>query len=118
MKISLLLRWTARLWGAVSVIFLGIMIVGHVAGSEPQQLSSWVDALIIAFFPGLLFVGLILGWKWELLGGIICLISMIGLYVLRPDLLGDIIIPSLAAPGLLFLIRGLWVRRVNTTQSF
>jgi len=70
---------------------------------------------MLVFFPTGVLTGLFLAWKWEGTGGIATIGSIIGLYVLRPDLILDPLIASLVAPGVLFLIYWLLSRKQTET---
>jgi hypothetical protein len=62
------------------------------------------------FFPFGVFIGLIIAWRWEGLGGMIAISSIIGFHVTMLISGGsldiNLFIDGVAAPGLLFL--GCW----------
>lgn len=117
-KIITIIRWTERIWGLMSIAFMLFMAAGHIFGSEQQNINSFTftDMLTLTFYPTGVLLGLIIAWKWDGIGGIIAIGSIIGLYVLRPVLILDPLIGALAAPGLLFLIYQLFLKGQKETK--
>ena len=62
---------------------------------------------------GIGFIGLLLAWKWEILGAIISLMAYVGLAVIFPLVLAPS--PMYLWPGTAVLFIVLWKRRRNTT---
>lgn len=114
--INTIIRWIARIWSLLSIAFILYMVIGHLFGSEPQTINSTKDILAFSFFPTDVLIGLLIAWKWEGLGGIITIGSVAGLYVLRPDLIGNLLIGAVAAPGILFLVYWIMVRQKRETR--
>ena len=113
-------RWSARLWSLFSIAFILLFLVGggNVAEAAIITPSEWVGLL---FFPVGLFVGLVLAWQQERMGGLITIFSLGAFYVWHILQSGHL--PSgpffiiLAAPGLLFLITwGLDRRKANNSN--
>ena len=111
----------ARIWSILSLGFLLIILGGHVVEElkgGPDNLSNFKNArelFVFLCFPVSTLVGLAAAWKSDGLGGAITVIGMIGLYVLRPDLLTQWTLLVLPAPGVLFLIH--WIIRINQTEE-
>ncbi|MBK7553615.1 MAG: hypothetical protein IPO17_17500 [Flavobacteriales bacterium] len=86
-----LLQWIAWISGSLELLFLLVMVVGHLFGDAngPNAMTfpTTEQALAFAFFPMLSILGLALAYKWELLGGVVVLLSLAGLFALRPDLM-------------------------------
>ncbi len=74
------LRWTGRLTGLASVGILALFMIGE--GFDPTRLRG-TEALLHVFFPFGLILGLVLGWRRELLGGSIALLGLAGFYALH-----------------------------------
>ncbi len=72
----LYLRWAARLTSLCSLGMLGLFLQGF----NPAQVrpNEWVG---MAFFPFGLMLGMILGWKWPGIGGLVGLGSLAGFYL-------------------------------------
>jgi hypothetical protein len=85
------LRWTAIITGTFVLVFLVIMLIGHLTGDangpSGMTFGSKADLAGFILFPLCTMAGLILAYKWELIGGAVVLVSIAGLFVLRPDLL-------------------------------
>jgi hypothetical protein len=101
-----LLQLVARLSGALALAFLTFMVVAHlVAGTDdPDGLAfrSATDGLQFALFPICTMLGLLLAYRWELLGAVVVIASMGALCIIRPDLLRFAML-IWASPALLYL---------------
>jgi hypothetical protein len=104
------LRWTARIWSAISVALVLAFIVGE--GINPSGSNEWFGFL---FFPLGISVGMILAWWREGLGGSITVGSLLAFYVVHLMTAGTL--PkgwawlAFAAPGFLFLLSSYVSRR-------
>ena len=104
------IRWIARIWGSISLAFLVFFVGAHLIASltgdgEPLgKFNSESEMISFAFFPVSLIIGLGIAWKWEGLGGLITIAGIIGFHVMRPDLIFNVMIDGLAAPGLFYII--------------
>ena len=78
------LRWTLRILSATLIVFFLFMFVGETffqGGSfNPKSMST--DAILIVSMFGLSLIGLILAWKWELMGAVIALAAYAGLLII------------------------------------
>ena len=102
----------ARISATLSLIFLMVMIIGHLFGEEDNLKGiQGMELLAFAFFPVGVMSGLLLAWKKELIGGLITVISLFAFHLITNDysFLGWIDI--LAAPGFLYLIYGWMIRK-------
>jgi hypothetical protein len=106
--VALTLRRIARGWsiasiGFVLLIFLGEVIFPHAEG--PFRLR---DLVLFVFFPIGTCAGMILGWRWEGLGGTITIGSLLAFYaalrIMDGRFPGGPFFALVAAPGLLFLL--------------
>ncbi len=101
------IRWIARIWGGLGGLFLLFMVLGHLFGKSEGTPSAgeWIS---LFFFPFGVMVGLFLAYKWEGLGGIIALVSIIFFHITmqlvhgNPDFVP--FIDGIAAPGVLYII--------------
>jgi len=106
-KLESVIRWTARIWTAASLLVLSAFIFGDAESGNWPTLPQWVG---LAFFPAGTVLGFLIALRKEVLGGGIAVVSLIGIYVWRFAVAGHLAGPwlaLLAAPGLLFLIAGL-----------
>lgn len=107
------LRWTARILSVASIGLLGAFVFGPRERAMPTP-NEW---LVLAFFPFGVVLGMVVGWWRELLGGIITLVGLVGLYAWmiardgRPPSGPYFVL--FALPGLLFLACGLLTRRAH-----
>jgi hypothetical protein len=107
-----LIRWMARAWAGVLFIFWGMFFVEHTMewfthpGAFP---SPFVWALQVAHLA--LLAGLVIGWRWELAGGIVTLVSAIVFfgYTAGPRAITFIAVTS--APAVIWIALGLRARR-------
>ena len=96
-----IIRWIARVCSIVLVLFLLLMVVGSFFDPKSGNPATPRETLGLIFFPFGLCFGLLLAWKWELMGGIIAIVSMIAFSLTIPGSFGATVI---ATPGVLFLI--------------
>jgi arginine exporter protein ArgO len=86
-----ILRWAALITSTLVLTFLVFMLVGHLTGKangpNGMRFANGADATAFVFFPVLTIAGLLLAYKWELAGAVVVLVSLAGLFTLRPDLL-------------------------------
>ena len=109
-KWNLLILNIARIWSILSLVFLIYMLGGHILAEfqdSPDKLTgsfkSTKELIMFICFPISTLVGLAVAWKYEAVGGLITLVGMVGLFVLRPDLITQPVFLILPAPALLFL---------------
>ena len=65
-----IIRWVARIWAALMAAFILLMAIGDAALDGPGALFqlTFQESLLMGAF-SIVFVGLILAWKREKLGG-------------------------------------------------
>jgi hypothetical protein len=104
-QIVLIILWFARIWGVLSLAFMLLFVGAHVYASltEKGETLGQPDISFL-FFPVSIIIGLAIALKWEGLGGFITISGIIGFHFIRPDLIFDIMIDGLAAPGLLYVL--------------
>lgn len=73
------LKWGARLASIGTFLFIGMFLVGELTGGDGQAPRSdeWLGVL---FFPVGLLAGLALGWRKEMAGGLMSLLSIAAFY--------------------------------------
>ena len=67
--ISNIIRWTARVIATLMFLFIGFIVAVYFIGDQedaPRALSTIIPLAMI-------LGGLIIGWKWELIGGLLTL---------------------------------------------
>lgn len=110
--ITNVIRFVARSMSLLYAAFIAFFLLSDVFGDGLGLMESdWKDILEFMIFPVAVTVGLLLGLKNELLGGIISTLAMIALWLLRPDLLEATPFRILILPGLLYLWLALGERR-------
>jgi hypothetical protein len=116
-KIAGVIRWTARILSALVIVFVLFFLLADIFGPEGTwsgTLSS-KDAIAFAFFPLGSIIGLALAWKWEGLGGLVAVLSIVALVIVRPGLLSNpLLIGIVVVPGLLFIV--CWYLSVPLTE--
>ena len=115
-RLVLILRWIARLGSFVSLTFLLFFFFGEEMNFYQLATSEIVGLL---FFPVGITVGMLLGWRWETLGGTVTVLSLLAFYKVMyaasgrfPD---GIWFALFALPGLIFLYCGLSRRHSTHT---
>lgn len=113
-----ILRWIARILASVMAALILLICVGETLGEglqSPFHMTFWEIFMMFAAFA--LWLGLLLGWKWELLGGLLTLCAVMVFYALNFLITG--LFPGgpffliFAFPSLLFIYCG-WQNRKST----
>lgn len=110
-----MLHWAARIWCLASLALLALFITGESFDTVPVMR----EIIGFLFFPVGIGIGLILGWKNELVGGLVSVASLVLFYVWNYTVAGYF--PAgpwfllLVAPGFLFLIAGLLNRNPSSS---
>ncbi len=113
-----IVRWIARAGAGVTAVFILFLITAHIItdGLAPLlYLTAREGAMMAAF--ATLWLGLVIGWKWELGGGLLIVGGMAAFYLL--DYLFSGMFPRgayfliFALPGVLFLYCGLTANSVK-----
>ena len=99
-----IMKWTARILSLI-IILLGLPFYLGYGNPLPFADANYtaLDNLWLMVFP-IMFIGLVIGWKWEKLAGFLIVVSLgIGLVIAK-----GIMIPMLISliPGILYLIVG------------
>lgn len=118
-RLTNIILWTARILGSIIIAFVIFFLAAHIFGNNESGEGFRDSKEIITFllFPIGSTIGLAIAWKWEGLGGIITIISMIGLFYLRPDLLNSFYIVIPIIPGLLFIAYWLITKNRKTPDN-
>ncbi len=102
------IRRIARILSIISVALLLIMVIPQLFSPQQSKPLTFGETVGLFFFPFGVIIGLIAAWKWEGLGGIIAVGSVICFHLTMlitggsPDL--NPFIEGLAVPGVLFLV--------------
>lgn len=105
-KIAVYIRWIARIWGSLVLAFVLFFMVAHLFGAEEsgEGFRNTTEVLTFIFFPISSVLGLFIALKWEGLGGLIIIGGIIGLFIMRFDLISNLYFTAgLIPPGILFI---------------
>lgn len=98
-------RWMIRITSLISIAAIIYLSLETDAGTS---VSTREEGLLYAFFPVGVVIGMLFGWWFEGIGGLITLTSLIGLYITHYIFYGDfpkeLDILILSSPGLLFIL--------------
>lgn len=105
-KLANIIRWIARIWGTLILAFvLFFLIADLIDGAENGGGLKKDEILSFIFFPLSTVLGLAIALKWEGLGGLVATLGIMGLFIVRFDLISDFVfIGSIVPPGILYLI--------------
>ena len=79
------LWWSTRVLTILIIVFSVLMFMGYRVFPDSEDMNPLSTKALIGFYiVGLGFIGLIIAWKWELIGAIISLIAYVGLAVIFP----------------------------------
>ena len=113
--IPLGIRWTARITGLLLVALIVVSMVGE--GGPPNILRQPFAVQLELLAMLLMVIGLILGWRWEALGGGLAVGSFALLFGTEIAVNGRPpggAIPLFAIPGVLLLISHVLARRLRS----
>ena len=105
-----IILWLARVLSTIALAILLFMLFGDLFSMDimARSMTTLPEILTFIFFPISIIIGLLLAYKWKGLGGIIIVFGMIGLHILRNDLIASVAINAFAIPGLLYIIYSVW----------
>ena len=101
------IRWIARIWGSLILAFVLFFVLGSIFGHEESGggFENTSEVITFIFFPISSIIGLGIALKWEGLGGLITIGGIIGLFVMRPDLISNLyLITGITPPGILYIL--------------
>ena len=100
-----MIRWIARIWGSSILVFVLFFLFADIFGTEKGGGIRDVKEVIVAITGIIAIIGLGIALKWEGLGGLLIIVGLIGLFIVRFDLLSNpYIIGGIAPPGILYLV--------------
>ena len=100
------IRWTARIVGIFVAGTVVALVIGH-AFSEEGLPNPFTQPLPVTLeFAGLFaaVLGVILGWKWELLGGLLIIGGMVVFHVIEGKVWLGWVFELFALTGVLFVV--------------
>ena len=101
------IRWAARIWSLLSLLFLLAMFIGEGPGSGSWTGLNRHEIILMLFFPLGISLGILLAWWREGLGGAFTLASLAAFYsahyLFNGWFPGGPWFLIVAAPGFLFL---------------
>ena len=98
-----ILRWIARILGVLYIAFFLLMFIGEELSSNQESNPIAARELMGLVFDFVYFVGLIVAWKWEGLGGLIAAIGLVAFAITIPDA-AILAYTIMAVPVILFLV--------------
>ena len=106
------LRWVLRGFSGLIIAFSLIMFIGDTFfGEVGGPLTN--NAILQLSITGIGLIGLGLAWKWELIGGIISLVSFVVLAIINPVVLEIPLLFAWPLTAILFIV--LWAISRNST---
>jgi len=113
-----IIRWIARIWGTIILAFVLFFVFGHIFGDEGLGLDKvdFHEKITFLFFPTSTIVGLLIAYKNELIGGLITILGMIGLFFMMPVLITNLyIMIGIVPPATLYLVYWFLSKKHNET---
>lgn len=103
-KLISTLRWIARIIGLALAVLVLLFAIGE--GFDPRQLTLTTGFMSVAFFVAI--VGMLVLWRWELIGGLMVVIGMAVFYTINftasGRLPGGWVFPLCFLPGILAMV--------------
>lgn len=108
-----LLRWMSRIWSLLSIGLIVLFLVGEGLPPLDMPLSDWFGLML---FPVGVGLGMLIGWRNELIGGAITLLSLLAFYLiyglwLNGRLPDGWAFLAFSAPGIGFYLLGILDRK-------
>ncbi len=98
-----ILRWAARILGLLLAGLVLLITTGE--GIDPSELTLTTGLMSVAFFAAI--AGMLVLWRWELIGGMMVLVGMMVFYVINFAVSGKLpsgwVFPLCFMPGILAL---------------
>jgi len=116
-KTTNIIRWIARIWGTLILAFALFFVLAPIFGGEEsgEGLRNTSEVITFIFFPVSSVIGLSIALKWEGLGGLITTVGIIGLLIMRFDLISELyFIAGIAPPGIMYLLY--WLLSKESSQ--
>lgn len=105
-------RWIPRVLSCLIIVFSLFMFIGETLNSESGEPMS-ANSILQLSVAGIGLIGLGLEWKWELIGGIIALVTFVVLAIINPIVLKASLLLIWPLTAILFIV--LWALSRNTT---
>lgn len=106
-RLTRTIRWLARGWSIASIGLVALIFLGEILFPHAEASFRLRDVILFILFPIGTLAGMILAWRWELLGGALTVGSMVGFYAALAVMDGRFprgpYFLLIAAPGFLFL---------------
>ena len=103
--LALILRWAARLTGAVLLLLVLAIAVGH--GGPPNPFRQPLPAAIELWLMLVMTLGLVAAWRWELAGALATLVALAAFNAVELSVNGKHAggaFPLFAIPPVLYLL--------------
>ena len=107
------LRWILRILNGLIIAFFLLFFIGETFFGENPGEPLTNNAILQLSISGIGLIGLGLAWKWELIGGIIALITFVVLAIINPTVLKATLVLIWPLISILFIV--LWVLSRNST---
>lgn len=107
--------WTARISGSIILVFLLIFLLAYLVGDDESGngFQGSHEVLAFIFFPVSTGIGLVTSYARAGLGGIITTAGILGLLILRPDLIGSLLMVPMV-PGVMYIAYWIMTRHTKS----
>ena len=115
------MRWIARVMATLSAALILFIFIGSAIEDGIGGLSHlpWRDRLMFVAF-GAVWLGLVLGWKWELLSGLLIVIGSIAFHLIYYIFSGGFprgtIFWVFALPGVIYLFYEWQIKKIANLE--
>ncbi len=70
-----IIRWVARIW-TIPVVILAVVVILTPNTNGTGEAVHWLSSFFLVMY-GIAVLGLVIGWRWELAGGLITIITLV-----------------------------------------
>ena len=105
--VALVLHWTARALSGVLLVLIAALILGE-GPPNPMQMSLPENLLAVAGLT--VALGLILGWRWERVGGLLIVGGWFVFLIVNHGIRPNVVVVLVPLVGVLLFLAG-WLRK-------
>lgn len=116
-RLVVTLRWLARVIGTLSLVVFLFFFVADCIGKGKIAVES--DRILMTVSLFITFIGLVIAWKWEGIGGTTALVGLIGFNIFDPAIdRGTFVVTGLyGLPTIIFLFCWWRTRKQVSTEA-
>ncbi len=106
-----IVRWLARLSSGLILLFICVFLIANFSGNDEPSAGPLAESDYVAISASVvLLAGLAIGWRWELLGGILALTGYLIFQLINRNVFMAFPGALIPVPAILYVVSW-WIRR-------